>query len=263
MKTPLPLAAFITVLAACLSSSAQSQDANAILQRMYAAYSGLTSYRQTASTTVTQTINNQRATFGLATELRYQKPDRAYISVTSTASGTLIALTNGRERMLYRSLTRMYRKSPPAANLKEFVAGLRSAGIGSEYDPLFFLQAPVPLQGLSGIAYQGKTRVNDGDCHIIRANFRSNVVAKGSPGVVTFYVDQKQFLLRRVTMLFTNVTVTAPVRVRKNGRESLERRQFKSNINYSTVIQRFEANPALDSSAFTYELPKDAFEQKP
>lgn len=257
------MAALISVLAALLSAPAQSQDATAILRRMYAAYSGLNSYRQTASTTVTQTINNQRATFGLATELRYQKPDRVYISVTSTSSGTLVALSDGRERLLYRSVTRIYRKSPPASSLKEFVAGLRSAGIGSEYDPLYFLQAPAPLQGLSGIAYQGKTRVNDGDCHIIRASFRSNVVAKGSPGVVTFYVDQKQFLLRRVTMLFTNVTVTAPVRVRKNGREALERRQFKSNINYSTIIQKFEANPPLDNSAFAYTLPKDAFEQKP
>jgi hypothetical protein len=230
---------------------------------MYTTYSSLNSYRQTASTTVTQTIDKQRATFGLATELRYQKPDRAFISITSTSSGTLVALTDGRERMLYRSVTRMYRKSPPAANLKEFVTGLRSAGIGSEFDPLYFLQSPAPLQGLSGIAYQGKTRVNDGDCHIIRANFRSNVVASGSTGVVTFYVDQKQFLLRRVTLLFSNVTVTAPVRVRKNGRDSLERRKFKANINYSTIIQKFEANPPLDNTAFTYPLPKDAFEQKP
>jgi outer membrane lipoprotein-sorting protein len=230
---------------------------------MYATYGGLHSYRQTASTTVTQTINNQRATFGLATELRYQKPDRAFISVTSTASGTLVALTDGQQTLLYRSVTGIYRKSPPARSLKDFVAALRTAGIGSEFDPLYFLQSPPPLQGLTGIVYQGKTRVNDGDCHIIRATFRSNVVAKGTAGVVTFYVDQKQFLLRRVTMLFNNVTVTAPIQARKGGREVLERRQFKSNLSYSTIIQQFEANPALDSAAFTYNLPKDAFEQKP
>ncbi len=254
----------LAAAAAALAVSAPpaaAQDANAVLQRMYTAYSTLKSYTHTAGSTLTRTIDGGRPQpTGLTSELRFARPNKAYVAVTSPQIGTSIAASDGRGLICYNSGSAMYTKAPAPASLGEFVAAARQVGIASELDPLQFLQGV--KTNLTGLTMRAPTTVNGVQCHVVGGRFTSAKLVPGRSGTVTLYIDKSTSLVRKVSLSFTGIQGNLRTAARKGGKVVQTTRRVKLDQTIVTVIQKLEVNGATPDSAFKFAPPPGSFERK-
>ncbi|HXG25098.1 MAG TPA: DUF2092 domain-containing protein [Chthonomonadales bacterium] len=243
-----------------LCSTAQAQDGNAVLKKMYAAYAALSSYSQTASSTlIVRAITNQIS--GNTSELRYKKPNLLYFSVTSPIYGTFIASSNGREQIVYQSLGNRYQKFSAPASLVQFMARVEPLGVRAILDPLYFLTGK-RLENASGPAkLKGNVTLNGVPSYLVVAPIKLPASAKGGTGTVTFWIDRKSYLLRKVQVALKNIPRKVRVRTIRNNKPVIQTKEVRTEETYTEVVQEMKINPPLGTSDFNYTPPKDAVEQ--
>lgn len=245
---------------ALLCSTAQAQDGNAILQKMYAAYAALGSYSQTASSTlIVHAVTKQIS--GSTSELRYKKPNLLYFSVTSPTYGTFIASSNGREQIVYQSLGNRYQKFSAPSTLVQFMARVEPLGVRAILDPLYFLTGK-RLDNASGpVKRKGNVTLNGIPCYLVAVPIKLPASARGGTGTVTFWIDRKSSLLRKVQVQLKNIPRIVRVRTVQNNKPVIQTREVRTEETYTEVVQEMKINPPLGVSDFNYTPPKDAVEQ--
>lgn len=245
-----------------LSGEARAQDGPTILRKMRAAYAALHSYSHEASVTVAVRSGESSEVTGNTGVVRFQRPNRLYVSVSAPQTGTFVSASNGREQVLYRSKTNQYERRPAPATLEAAIRSLTDIYVDTTMlDPLYFLQGKELPPTVTGLKAKGRANVNGVPCYVVEATARARTIT-GAVGTqrITFWVDRKTYLLRRMQMTYAGVPISVPVVSIQNGKRVMSRRQMIFSGTISEVIQDIQVNPRLDESAFTYAMPKGATE---
>lgn len=237
---------------------AMPEDANAIINKMYAAYAGLTSYEQQVGSTILESVRggNTQAQ-GSTSQTRFAKPNKMFVTITGQ-TGTIVTASNGQEMLVYRSLFNNFEKKPAPASPLEFVKEMNRRGTLTLLDPLYFLSGQKLPPDVSGLSAQGTGSVNGTPCYKVVGNIKTKDPATTSS--VTFWIETKTYLLRKVTLNTKGVKLPQNVPVIKNGKQTVEQKILLVDRTISEVVQDMKINPSLDDTSFTYDVPKNATE---
>jgi len=250
MRTAI-LMAMIGALPVC----ALAQDGPTIMRRLRSAYAALTSYAHQTSVTVALRGDQYDQVAGNTGVTRYRKPNRLYVSVTNPQSGTLVSASNGREQIIYRSKWNQFERRPAPATLAAAIKSLAAIEVDTSLlDPLYFLQGKALPPTVTDVVTRGTASVNGVSCYVVVGTIRSRAR-------VTFWVDRKSYLLRKMQVVYNDLPITVPIPRLKNGKRVTERRRILFRGTISEVIQEIQINPPLDDSAFNFVVPKGAIER--
>ena len=246
----------VTALALLAVDTAGAQDGNAILRRIEAAYGALRSYSHKASTTEIAATAQGKRIGGATNELRFSRPDKVYVSITSPQVGLVTAATDGKTFIGYRSSTNLYRRKPAPATLLAFDQAARGVGITNLLDPMYFLIGK--KAELAGVRTAGKSTVNGVSCNVVTGTYR----AGKTTWTVTLYAEAATSLLRKTSLVTRGVPATIRVPVRHGGKVVQVSRALPLDISVVTIVQQLTTNTPLPDSAFQFRPPAGAVEQK-
>ncbi len=245
------------------AQAAQAEDGTALLKKIQAAYTGLKSYSQKASSTVTLKLGTQRQVEGQLTELRYQQPNKVFMSISSPRVGTVVSFNNGREMLVYHSNINSYQKRPGHQTVKSYVMALREFNIATMLDPLAFLTGDPVQAVVSAAVLKGGEMLNGIACNVIVGQLKSSLIGSAKSGTVTFWADKSTNLLRKIQIENRGIPATVPVKAVVNKKPVVNVRKFAVDQTFSITIQEMHVNPPMTDASFNYALPKGAIEQNP
>jgi outer membrane lipoprotein-sorting protein len=245
-------------LSAGQQANALPEDANAIINKMYTAYAGLTSYEQQVGSTILESVRGGNMQVqGSTSQTRFAKPNKMYVNISSPI-GSIVNSSNGQELLIYRSQYNNFEKKPAPATPLEFVKEINRGGTLTLLDPLYFLSGQKLPPDVSGLSAQGTGSINGTSCYKVVGNIKTKDPATTS--TVTFWIETKTYLLRKVTLNVKGLKMPQNVPVVKNGKQTVEQRILLVDRTISEVVQDMKINPSLDEARFTYDVPKNATE---
>jgi outer membrane lipoprotein-sorting protein len=250
-------------LALLSAQAATAQNGIPALKKVQAAYLGLNSYSQTVSTTLISRVANRQAVAGQTSELRYQKPNRIYISVSSPESGSVVTYNNGKEMLVYRGKLNAYQKASAKPTVKAYVAALRAYGIGTMLDPLAFLTGDPVQSALTSAAMKGSAVLEGAKCDVVAGTIAPALAGKAKTATATFWIDKATNLLRKVEIVTKGVPATARMRVMVKGKPVVKSQPIQIDTTITMNIRNVKVNPPLNDASFTFQPPANAILQDP
>ena len=108
---------FAAGIAIGITSMAGAQDAASIAKKMQAAYQNVNSYSQRTSASGRVVIGGESQVSGMTAEVRYAKPNRAYIIVSAPSTGSVVGMNSGSGLTVYTTKLNKVIKLPAADSL--------------------------------------------------------------------------------------------------------------------------------------------------
>jgi hypothetical protein len=260
-----------TVLSALvlLPVAASAQSGQAQLDRMYKFYAGAQSFGQTASNSTYRVLGPSRQMAGLQSELRFQRPNKVYIAITSPSLGSLLAGCDGTTMTIYSSKRNQFDRLPAPKDLKGILEVLARLGIGAEMDALFFLAFTPPANFVSNPTLKPNENVNGTPCSVVEGGYVSPLMMRGRKGVATLYMDAKTGALMKTKLSFLKMPVKVRAPVLKDGKQVVKdkkpvymEKSLTMDIISSQVVNRIETAPKFDAASFAVKVPAGAVELK-
>jgi outer membrane lipoprotein-sorting protein len=245
------------------AKSATAQDGIAALKKAQAAYISLNSYSQTVSTTILTKVGSQQSVAGQTSELRYQKPNRIFISVSSPQSGSVVTYNNGKEMLVYRGKINAYQKVTPKPTVKAYVTALREFGIGTMLDPLALLTGDPVQSAFTSATAKGSDVLDGSKCKVVSGNIVPTLAGKAKSATATFWIDNATNLVHKIEIVTKGVPATARMRVMENGKPVVKTKLITLDSTISMSIQNIKVNPPLNDASFTFTPPAGAILQDP
>ncbi len=251
---------FLVAVASC--TAAQAQDAGAVLSRMYGAYSSATRYAQSASSTVEERLGQGAANYsGFSSVLRFERPNRLFVQVTSPKVGTVTAVSDGKTLTIHNSMKRQYTRQPAESTLTGILRQLRATGIATDAEPLYFLQGSVSHR-VTAPKLKAPATVNGVPCHVLVGSYRTETLMPGSNAQVTLWIGRDDGFLRKTKLVFP--TIQGKVRVVDPKTRKVTKEQATTlSRSVTMVIQEHQAAPTFAADTFTFTPPPGSTEAKP
>ncbi|MCC6731288.1 MAG: DUF2092 domain-containing protein [Chthonomonadales bacterium] len=248
---------------ATVALPAGAQDAQAILRRVEQSYRALSSYTQTIGTTATTRVGKVNRTQGFQSRLKYVRPNRMLLTITTPAAGTVTVACDGKQIILHRSLTGQFVRRAAAPDLAGVLKSLGRLGIGSEMDPLYFLANPSAVRRLMSAKIVGSRAIAGQPCQLVRAKWVSTSLLRGKTGTITLAVEKATGLVRRVEMEFRGVPVTIVERDTRGAKPAVTRRKGTLTRTVTITAQEVKANPRLSERDLRFSPPPGSVEARP
>jgi len=255
---------FLAAAVLLLPTGAYAQDAMAVVRKMEAAYAGMKSYSQKMSATGKVVIGTVARMSGMTSELRISRPNQLFIVVSNPGVGTIAAFTDGKQQTVFHSLARVYTQTAASPTLKDFVADLKTHSVVAILDPLYFLIGEKTDKYATGFKQLKPEKINNYDCDVVVDALKPGTpLNTGKSGTITFWVEQKTGLLRKLEMQLLQVPSQVAKQVTKNNKTGAEISKVLSDQTITEVIQELQVNPPLGQDSFTYPIPKGTMLQDP
>jgi outer membrane lipoprotein-sorting protein len=250
--------AFVACLLLAFGAPSHAQDANALLRKMLATYRGLNSYTHRISSTIEARVGPRATLRGADAELRFQRPNKLYVSVKSPSVGTFVIGSDGRELTIYRGDINTYQKRPSPATAKAAVDSLAEFGIQSFLDPLFFLKGEPAEKFFAGATSKGTSRVFGVNCQVVAVQLTPGSMKGVKSGAITYYIDPSSGLARKILIKLQSQPIRGVARGTKNGKPTSVPVTVSVTSIVTENVQEAQANPALNAGSFTVAIPKGA-----
>ncbi|MEP6757402.1 MAG: DUF2092 domain-containing protein [Chthonomonadales bacterium] len=259
MKLSTLYAATLVATAIFGANAAYAQNASALAKSMQDAYKNVTSYSQKTSASGKISVGAKSQVSGMTAEVRYKKPNMAYIVVSSPLTGTLAAFNTGTGLTVYRSKQNLVNKYPAGDSLKSVVGNLAQFGVVASLDPLYMLEGNTLDPFVASWSTKGTAMINGVKCTVLVGSMKAVALQKAKSGTVTFWIDPA-FMAHKVVIEWKgNKIMARPQPTAKNPNPKVQELFFDRSV--TETVQEFKVNPNIPEGEFSYPIPKDAREQ--
>jgi outer membrane lipoprotein-sorting protein len=244
-----------------VATPARAEDGTALVNKMEAAYAALKSYSQTMTATGVVVIEGSTSSGTVNSRLAYKAPNQLYVSLYNRASGQITVATDGRQQAVHLAKKSTVARKPAPATLKEFLAGLKAYRIVAVLDPLYFLAGGSASDLAEGFEAKGEESVKGSACDRVVGTLKRNAVATARSGTITFWIDKKTSLLRKMHLDLKGV----PLRAMSSEDPASGPRVSMSLSDQSLVetVQKLEIDPPLKDADLRVTVPPGTRELRP
>lgn len=241
-------AAGTAVLSLLALAAHAQQNAATLVKQVDAAYRSLKGCSYTATATIYIRQEGRTASLGSSANVRVQKPNRLYISVTTPQNGTLTFACDGRTATAYNTRVNQYVSLPAPATIGEVMQALNRADAqlfnhaiaAAPYDALYFLEERGGAPPMSW-KVTGKARAGSVECTVVTGvpTVRSDVKK------VTLWIEPSSRLLRKAQVILAGAASGSKGKV--TGQATLVEEYVK-----------LKTNPQFTDRDFVIAIPGDA-----
>ncbi len=247
-------------LVAISASYASAQSRQTTLNDLLKRYADAQSYSQTVSVNYRETARGTQSGFGLVVDMKYQRPNKLSLKITGPITGEIMAVSDGKSMLVYRSKTGLFNRLPAPASIAEFAKAMLQFGISGEADVYHFLQRP-PASAFQNVRKGSDALVNGAACTVLLAQMPSKNLIQGYTARVKLFLDKTSGFLRKSEIAFTGVPRRVSVRTKLKGKPAIAEGTMKTDRLIVNTVLKLDANPRLSDADFAYSPPKGAVEQ--
>ena len=245
------------------------------MKKLMKTYQGLETYEGNANADqiITLAANNRIITHvGTSVEFYFKKQNKLRLNFKTSQGGRSV-YCNGSQVISYDGVTMNYSNFQAGNDLKatrEILA--KRAGVGSVFDPLFFLSGvPIPAN-LVNLTMKPNEKLNDKPTMVLTGELKTpaqQVTLKdgkkatnpASTALWTWWIDKNTYLLSKIEMRVNKIPQVIIV-VDKKDKKKRSLRQILTNLIIRQNITGVKSNGQIDEKLFAFAPPPGSKETK-